>query len=83
MDFIDMISLGVAKYTIMLNKRYEIYKWLSDTIKTLSWGASAMLVFFNIATPSIRSILTIIWYFGGLQILAFKLHLRALEEKEE
>lgn len=68
---------------IMVNKRYEIYKWLSDTIKTLSWGASGMMAFFSIGTPSIRSVLTILWYFGGLQILAFKLNLKALEEKGE
>ncbi|HRG62198.1 MAG TPA: hypothetical protein PLP75_04155 [Burkholderiales bacterium] len=66
----------------MVNKRYEFYKWLSDTIKTLSWGASGMMAYFSLGAPSIHSTLAIIWYFGGLQILAFKLNLRALEEKE-
>jgi hypothetical protein len=66
-----------------MNKKYEMFKWISDICKTASWVGSAILSYFNVPHRGIWFMTATILYFMGMQAIAFRLHIKSLEEKEE
>jgi len=61
---------------------YELFKWLSDICKTESWVGSAVLSYFNVPHGGLLFMIGTVSYFGGMQFIAFKLHIKSLEEME-
>jgi len=66
-----------------MNKEYELFKWLSDICKTASWVGSAVLSYFNVPHGGLWFVIGTITYFIGMQFIAFKLHIKSLEELED
>ena len=63
-----------------MNKQYELFKWVSEICKTASWVGSAILSYFNVPHGGSLFIVGTITYFIGMQLIAFKLHIKSLEE---
>jgi len=66
-----------------MNKKYELFRWLSDICKTASWVGGGVLSYFHVPHGGIGFIAGTLVYFVGMQAVAFKLHIKSLEEMED